>query len=83
MTLREFLVRQQTAYTTEVVRSWRENDKEYYRYMGKAFMCTDLMELLSDETLNMEVKTRAEALAKAKKKGAVCCRCCCQCKKGE
>ena len=78
MTLREFLVKQQNVHLGTLLRHFGEIDKDYRRAEGKIFMCSDLIDLLSDETLNMEVETRAEAAAKSK-----CCRCCCQCKKGE
>jgi hypothetical protein len=80
MTLRDLLARQQLKYTSETLSSFRGSDNEFYRNSGKAFACSDLIDLLSDETLNMEVETRAEAFAKSKKKNATCCRCCCQCK---
>lgn len=82
MTLREFLVKQQHVYLGALIRHIGELDKDYRRAEGKIFMCSDLIDLLSDETLNMEVETRAEAAAKARK-NTTCCRCCCQYKKGE
>lgn len=78
MTLREFLVKQQNVHVGTLLRHVGEMDKYYRRTEGRAFACVELIDLLSDETLNMEVETRAEASAKSK-----CCRCCCQCKKGE
>lgn len=83
MTLRDLLIRQQLEYTTEVCRSFRGPEKEFYKNSGKAFACSDLIDLLSDETLNMEVETRAEAFAKSKNKSATCCRCGCPFMKGE
>jgi hypothetical protein len=73
MTLRDLLIRQQAIYTWEICRSLHGPDEEFYKNSGKASACKDLIDLLSDETLNMEVKTRAEAFAKSEKKNTTCC----------
>jgi hypothetical protein len=67
MTLHDLLIRQQAIYTWETCRSLHGPDKEFYENRGKASAYKDLIDLLSDEALNMEVKTRAEAFAKSKK----------------
>ena len=83
MTLREFLVKQQIKYLGAAISRINGLDKEYYKSLGKVPVCTDFIDLLSDDTLNMEVETRVEASAKAKKKDTACCRCSCPFLKGE
>lgn len=38
------------------------NNDTFRERLGRMKMCNELFELLSDETLNMEVKTRTEVL---------------------
>lgn len=40
------------------------DDKAFYKEIGKAEMCRDLIDMLSDDTLATEVKHRLEVLKK-------------------
>lgn len=68
MKLWELLVQQEckclSAATDILFKNYLKNSKEYDRYMGRQEMCELLAKMLSDETLNMEVKTRTEVLVK-------------------
>ena len=62
MTLYQFLIEEEWKYTGKTIDTMFGTDKEYYKNVGRYEMCGLLREALSDETLNMEVKTRAEVL---------------------
>ena len=62
MTLYQFLIEEEWKYIEKATKTVFGDDKEYYENVGRYEMCSLLREALSDETLNMEVKTRAEVL---------------------
>lgn len=40
------------------------DEKEFYKTLGRIDICNKIFELLSDETLNVEVKTRHSVMKK-------------------
>ena len=63
MTLYNLLVDQVSTEAKLAVDNIRDS-KEYYKGLGRIEMCDKLFNMLSDDTLNMEVTTRHEALKK-------------------
>ncbi len=68
MTLYELLVELKTRYLREAIDTFVTGDTEYYKNIGRMDMCNQIFELLSDETLNMEIKTRSDMLIKGEKR---------------
>lgn len=63
MTLFDLLIDQVLTETKLAVDNIRDT-KEFYKGLGRVEMCNRLVNMLSDDTLKMEVTTRYEALKK-------------------
>lgn len=68
MSLYELLVELKTKYLREAIDTFVTGDTEYYKNIGRMDMCNKIFELLSDETLNMKIKTRSDMLIKGEKR---------------
>lgn len=68
MTLYEVLVELKIKYLRGAIDTFVTDDTEYYKNIGRMDMCNKIFELLSDETLNVEIKTRSDMLIKGEGK---------------
>ena len=68
MTLFDFLQKQSKIHMDQAFYYLNRSDNEFYRSLGHIDMCNKMCELLSDETLKMEVKTRTEVMNTPEKK---------------
>lgn len=62
MTLYEFLMKQKCTYLTAELTTLRTDREKCYENKGRWKACDELINLLSDENLKTEVKTRAEVM---------------------
>lgn len=63
MTIYEFLRNRQSKHLQEAW-SYFNNEKEFYKCIGRLNECGNLIDLLSDDILKTEVHTRAEVIMK-------------------
>lgn len=63
MTLYRLLIDRKIDYLMKSIKNFRDTHKSD-EYSGKADMCGELLDLLSEETLQTEVLTKEEALAR-------------------
>lgn len=63
MNLYNFLLLQEKKPLSEAMSAvCQHNDAKYYRKMGMVDMCDELINILSEETLKTEIKTRCDAI---------------------
>lgn len=67
MKLWEFLLSQKCIYYARASETIVK-DKEFNQNMGRIYMCDTIYELLSDETLQLDVKTRSEVIKNKEEK---------------
>lgn len=66
MTLYEFLIEQKCEHVKSAFDKLIGNGEEFYKDLGRIYMCDHIFKVLSDESLKMEVKTRHDTLSNSK-----------------
>ena len=65
MTLYDVLVDKMAEHTVKAIKSFSDS-KQISKHVSASEMCKELIDLLSDDTLGMEVTTRAQVIGKTK-----------------